>query len=201
MFLPFGPYPTAPIQNEVHASAPTLFNVSMDIPEGLTQRPLRFDEAGAVTAVMMAQELEDVGEVVVEEADIVGEWQRPSFDVGASTVGVFDGDTLVAYAEVSEADRGDAAVHPSYRGRGIGTALARWMQERARANGASVIGMPVAQRFAGRAAADRARLPGAVALVGAQAPRGKGDRGPAAPGRLHHPAWPRPRTTAARRGR
>ncbi len=115
----------------------------MDIPEGLTQRPLRFDEAGAVTAVMTAQELEDVGEVMVEEADIVGEWQRPSFDVGASTMGVFDGDILVAYAEVSQADRGDAAVHPSYRGRGIGTALALWMQEHARANGASVIGMPV----------------------------------------------------------
>ncbi len=85
----------------------------MDLPEGLTHRPLRFDEAGAVTAVMRAQELEDVGEVMVEEADIVGEWQRPSFDVGASTMGVFDGDTLVAYAEVSQADRGTPRCTPA----------------------------------------------------------------------------------------
>ena len=40
-------------------------------------------------------------------------------------------------------DRGDAAVHPDYRGRGVGTALAGWMQARARAAGAAVIGMPV----------------------------------------------------------
>ena len=47
-----------------------------------------------------------------------------------STIGVFDGDTLVAYAEVSESGRGDAAVAPAYRRRGIGTALAAWMPVR-----------------------------------------------------------------------
>jgi ribosomal protein S18 acetylase RimI-like enzyme len=46
-------------------------------------------------------------------------------------------------------DKGDAAVHPAYRGRGIGAALARWMQERARAAGATVVGMPVPQGSAG----------------------------------------------------
>jgi mycothiol synthase len=115
----------------------------VDLPDGLSQRPLRVDDAAAVTAVMSAQELHDLGEVVIEEADIVGDWQRPSFDVGASTVGVFDGDALVAYAEVSLEDRGDAAVHPDYRRRGIGTALAGWMQQRARDKGSTVIGMPV----------------------------------------------------------
>jgi len=84
-----------------------------------------------------------VGEVVIEEADIVGDWQRPSFSVEESTIGVFDGDTLVGYAEVNGEDRGDAAVHPDYRARGIGTRLARWMQDRARSRGASIIGMPV----------------------------------------------------------
>ena len=70
------------------------------LTDGLTARPLTYGDEPAVTAVMAAQELADVGEVVIEEADIVGDWQRPSFDVGASTVGVFDGDRLVAYAEV-----------------------------------------------------------------------------------------------------
>ena len=92
---------------------------------------------------MAAEEQADIGMIEIEEADIVADWGRPSFDVSASTVGVFDGDRLVGYAEVTGPDRGDAAVAPSHRGRGIGTALARWMQELARSRGSTVIGMPV----------------------------------------------------------
>ena len=113
------------------------------LPEGLTSRPLQQSDARAVYQVMAADQLDQLGHAEIEEADIVGDWGRPSFDVAASTMGVFDGDHLVGYAEVTAADRGDAAVHPDYRGRGIGTALALWMQDRARANGQSVIGMPV----------------------------------------------------------
>lgn len=113
------------------------------LPPGLDARPLTLDDAGAVYAVMAAQELDDVGEVVIEEADIVSDWQRPSFDLSASSVGVLDGDDLVAYAEVSGSFFGDAAVHPAYRGRGIGTALAHWMQRTARDRGMEVVGMPV----------------------------------------------------------
>ncbi|WP_109505380.1 GNAT family N-acetyltransferase [Nocardioides speluncae] len=115
----------------------------MELPSPLTSRPLTPAESTAVFEVMAAQEKHDLGEVHIEEADIVGDWQRPSFDVSASTIGVYDGDRLVGYAEVTDADRGDAAVDPAYRGRGIGTALAQWMQERARAGGSTVIGQPV----------------------------------------------------------
>lgn len=115
----------------------------LELPAGLTGRPLVMSDSGAVYEVMAAQELLDTGEVAIEEADIVGDWQRPSYDVSAGTWGVFDGDRLVAYAEYMGSSRGDAAVHPDYRGRGIGTALAGWMQDRARAAGESVVGMPV----------------------------------------------------------
>lgn len=115
----------------------------MDLPEGLLARPLVLTDARAVYELMAAQEQHDIGQVEIEEADIVSDWGRPSFDVAASTVGVLEGDRLVAYAEVSSADRGDAAVHPDHRGRGIGTALAGWMQETARRQGSTVIGMPV----------------------------------------------------------
>ncbi|MGB0101874.1 MAG: GNAT family N-acetyltransferase [Nocardioides sp.] len=117
----------------------------IDIPDGLTSRPLTLADAGGVVAVMVAQELHDTGVATIEEADIVADWQRPSYDVSASTIGVLDGDRLVAYAEVMGGDRGDAAVHPDHRGRGIGTSLARWMQQRAREIGSRVIGMPVPQ--------------------------------------------------------
>jgi mycothiol synthase len=121
----------------------------MQIPPGLTVRPLEFADAAAVARVMAAQELHDAGEVTIEEADIVGDWQRPGYDVGASTIGVFESDRLVAYAEVGSGDRGDAAVHPEYRNRGLGTALAHWMQDKAREKGSTVIGMPVPRGSAG----------------------------------------------------
>jgi len=119
------------------------------LPDGLTHRPLDFPDAAAVTAVMAAAELEDLGVVFIEEADIVSDWQRPSFDVATSTIGVFDGDALVGYGEVGPAGRGDASVLPSYTGRGIGTFIATWMHETARRQGQREIGMPVPVGSAG----------------------------------------------------
>ncbi|HRI99074.1 MAG TPA: GNAT family N-acetyltransferase, partial [Nocardioides sp.] len=115
----------------------------MDLPAGLTTRPLALDDARAVFEVMVAQERADLDEVLIEEADIVGDWSRPAFDITASTIGVFDGERLAAYGELDAGGRGDAAVDPAYRGRGIGTAIARWMQDNARGRGIAEIGMPV----------------------------------------------------------
>lgn len=115
----------------------------MRVPEGLTARPLRMEDARAVYELMAADQLDQIGMVEIEEADIVGDWARPSYDVGDSAIGVFDGEQLVGYGDVFGPDRGDAAVHPDHRGRGIGTALAEFMQEKVRSRGGSVIGMPV----------------------------------------------------------
>jgi mycothiol synthase len=122
---------------------------AVDLPDGLTSRPLRLDDAHAVFEVMAAQEAVDLGEVMIEEADIVGDWAQPSFDVASSTIGVLDRDRLVAYGEVGYAGRSDAAVHPDHRGRGIGTAIAHWMQANARERGIPEIGMPVPLGSAG----------------------------------------------------
>ena len=115
----------------------------MDLPASLTQRPLHLDLASAVFEVMAAEQLSVLGRVEIEEADIVGDWARPSHDLATQSVGVFDGPRLVGYAEVVGPGRGDAAVHPDHHGRGIGTWLARWMQDTARGQGQSEIGMPV----------------------------------------------------------
>ncbi|MPV90316.1 GNAT family N-acetyltransferase [Georgenia ruanii] len=117
----------------------------MPLPAGLTQRPLALDDAAAVTAIMAAEELRDTGQVSIEEADLLADWQRPSFDLPTGTVGVLDGDRLVAYAELSGPDRAHAAVDPAHHGRGIGSHLAGWLQERARSVGSAVVGMPVPQ--------------------------------------------------------
>ncbi len=106
-------------------------------------RPLTLADAPAVHAVIAAQELHDVGSVEIEVDDLVGDWQRPSYDLAASSVAVLDGERVVAYAEHLGEERYDAAVHPAYRGRGIGTWLAAWVQDLARSRGVAVLGMPV----------------------------------------------------------
>jgi mycothiol synthase len=116
-----------------------------DLPAGLTTRPMQRSDAHDVFVLMAAQELEDIGQVAIEEADIVSDWAKPSHDLGARSVGVFDGDTLVAYAELMGVDRADTSVLPSHRGRGIGTWLAHWLVDLGRKVGSPVIGMPVPQ--------------------------------------------------------
>lgn len=114
----------------------------LTLPDGYTQRPLVLADAAGVTAAMAASQLADLGRVEIEEADIVGDWQRPSYDVSATSVGVLAGATLVAYAECFGSSRADATVHPDHRGRGIGTALARWIRVKGAELGQTEIGMP-----------------------------------------------------------
>lgn len=121
----------------------------LELPEGLTSRVLRQDDAEAVYALAAAQEQADIGKVEIELADIVSDWSRPSWDIATHTLGVFDGERLVGYAELTGADRGDAAVHPDYRRRGIGTALAQWLQQTALDHGGQGYGSPVPEGSAG----------------------------------------------------
>src|SRR5919112_2397066 len=129
----------------VRAAAAPCLHDAVELPDGLTARPLTMTDARAVFEVMAAQERQDIGTVEIEEADIVGDWQRPSFDVAASTIGIFEGPRLVAYGEVGGDQRSDAAVQPAYRGRGLGTAIAAWIRDTARSRGEEVVGMPVPQ--------------------------------------------------------
>lgn len=126
--------------------------VTLVLPAGsqaLTVRPLARADAPAVTALMATCEQHDVGEVLIEEADIVGDWQRPAFDLASQTVGVLDGERLVAYAEVYKARWADGAVDPAYRGRGIGTALSRWTRAVGARDGGTIVGQPVPGDSAG----------------------------------------------------
>jgi mycothiol synthase len=116
---------------------------ALELPQGLTSRALSLDDARAVYELAAAQERQDIGKVEIEPADIVSDWSRPSWDVATHTVGVFDDARLVAYGEITGHDRGDAAVHPDYRRRGIGTAIAGWMQKTAHDLGGSGYGSPV----------------------------------------------------------
>ena len=124
----------------------------ISLPATLTTRPLQPSDSTAIYRLMADAELHDIGSVEIEEEDIIAEWQRPSYDLAGSSVGVLDpadGDRIVAYAELMGADRYDVAVHPDVRGRGIGTWLAGWIRDLARERGSKIVGMPVPQGSAG----------------------------------------------------
>jgi GNAT superfamily N-acetyltransferase len=129
----------------VHLLGGAVFNARMDLPDGLTAAPYTVEALDAVFAVAAAQQQHDIGRVDVERADFEADWARPSFDFASMTMGVYDGDRLVAFGELIGANRGEVGVHPEYRRRGIGTALARWMEGAAREHGYTAIGGPVPQ--------------------------------------------------------
>ena len=157
-------------------------------------------DAAAVTAVVAAQEVADVGEVVIEEADIVADWQRPGYDMATGTLGVFHGDRLVAYADTS-------LPQPRRRRRPPGPSRAAASAPRSpagcRSGAASRAGGP------GRHAGARRARPATVLLeslgyhvrwtqLGPPAPRGRHDpRTPAARG-VRRPGR-RPRRSTRRR--
>jgi len=115
----------------------------LDFPAGLTTRALTPQDARAVFGLVVASETHDLGEATVDLEDIVGDWRRPTFRLGEQAVGVESDGELVAYAEVYAGRYADAHVPPEHRGKGIGTALARWTQEEARRQGGTLVGMPV----------------------------------------------------------
>ena len=83
--------------------------------------------------LVAAAETVDVGEPAIEVEDIQGQWARPSFDLATESIGVFEGDRLVASADVFKGRRAETAVHPDHRGRGVGSWLAGWVGERVQA--------------------------------------------------------------------
>ncbi len=115
--------------------------MTTDLPSGLTARPLTPDDLDAAFAVYSGAELEDSGHLALDPEDIAGDWARPSFDLATDSIGVFDGDRLVGAAEVTTGGRrAEGAVLPGERGRGIGSWLAAWTEQRAAALGSSRVG-------------------------------------------------------------
>lgn len=111
---------------------------------GLATRPLTLADADAVVAVMHQTERRTLGRELVEAADLVADWQRPSFDLATESVGVLDPDgALVAYAEVYAGERAEVFVADAVTGRGLGAALLRWTWDVARARGSQVVGQSV----------------------------------------------------------
>ncbi|MBP2477148.1 ribosomal protein S18 acetylase RimI-like enzyme [Crossiella equi] len=117
----------------------------------LTTRPLTVADAPGWAALMAAAiENDGWGERLSAE-ELAEELTQPGFDAATASLGVFDGDLLVAAATVHDKPttlptrlyRTDADVHPAYRRRGIGTRLLRWQREHlARLHAEATDGLP-----------------------------------------------------------
>jgi len=96
----------------------------------LTTRAPRPDEAQAVTDLVIACDIHELGEPDFELDDLLTDWHMPGFDLERDAVVVVDGDRIVAYAVFVRNDYVDVYVHPDSRGRGIGRSILEWSERR-----------------------------------------------------------------------
>lgn len=115
----------------------------MQLPAGLRVRPHIEADAEAVYGLVAAAEIFDTGEAAIDLADVQGDWARPSFDLATESIGVWDGDRLAAAGEVFRGRRAEGVVHPDYRGRGLGSWVAEWLERCACERGSQLIGQTV----------------------------------------------------------
>jgi mycothiol synthase len=99
-------------------------------PAGLELRAPTREEAQAVTDLVVACDIEEVGEPDFELDDLLTDWNRPGFDLQGDAVIATDAARIVAYAALVRRDYADVYVHPDYRGRGIGAELLAWSERR-----------------------------------------------------------------------
>ena len=108
------------------------------LPGGLRAAPLAPADRAQIAAVWRACEEHDDGRADFSESDVVAIFGRPSLEPERDSVGVRDGDALVAFGLQLGHRITFVHVLPAYRGRGLGTWLMRWSQDAARAIGAQV---------------------------------------------------------------
>ena len=101
---------------------------------GHTSRPAVFDDAEAVYGVIAACDTRALGAPDYDISEVRDDWRDAS--LVEDTRVVIDGrGAIVGYALASDhvaRFSGGVYVHPDAEGRGIGTALTRWIEERAR---------------------------------------------------------------------
>jgi len=122
----------------------------VNLPEGYTARSAVGHDLDAVAALWDAWDLAYFGET--DGSNRVGlqyEWGSPWVDLERDTRVVQMGDgTLAAYVFDAKRDPGDrfdvgAVVHPAHEGRGIGSAILAWTEEKSRAQLAPSMSMPL----------------------------------------------------------
>jgi mycothiol synthase len=103
------------------------------------RRPLEPRDAGDWAALLDAIQDADKSDEYSTEEELLEEFGRPGEDFTRGSIAIYDGRTMVGYGVLtsrSEAEpvhemRHDGGVHPSYRGRGLGSELLDWAEQTA----------------------------------------------------------------------
>jgi mycothiol synthase len=107
------------------------------LPAEYSSRAATLEDLDAIVEVFAAWERLHLDELVMSRTNLEDDWSHGWFDRARDTVLVETGDTAVGYAscgthDVSHPFDAWGAVHPEHEGRGLGTALIGWAEDRAR---------------------------------------------------------------------
>jgi mycothiol synthase len=112
--------------------------MNSSLPEGYHSRPATLDDVKATVAMMNADAMQLVGVEKFEVEDTRSEWQTPGFRLEQDTCLVLTKEgQVIGYYEVWDPDEPHVnvhcwgRVHPEHTGRGIGTYLLNWAEDRA----------------------------------------------------------------------
>ena len=97
---------------------------------GLESRAPTWDDDQAVTDLVIACDIDELGQPDFELDDLHADWHRPGLNLAKDAVVVVDGERIVGYGILIRGDYADVYVHPEFRGRGIGAELLAWTERR-----------------------------------------------------------------------
>jgi GNAT superfamily N-acetyltransferase len=115
-----------------------MFQSLADLAKVYQSRPAKMEDAQAVAELFNYCSREIIHKDEFEAGELVAGWESDSLDMEKDTLMVWEGEKLIAYADVWGVlppyvrVNTWVRVHPDYKNRGIGWVLNQWVEERAK---------------------------------------------------------------------